>query len=157
MDNSTAFKASFGAAIGLCTVTIVLACLLPYVNCSPSMPCPYYYSYYTEDCFRGNVPYCCNRLYSFCGDSTYCITKPDYFKRCWGLALALDICGGMTVFLAVVVFIMFCNFRRRVNDPMFNPLLRRNLQSIQWFNQFQRLPMVQVPIHYHINPVAPSD
>lgn len=130
MQNSIGFKISFGSAIALCIITIVMACLLPYVNCSSSQPCPYYYSYYTDDCYRGNTPYCCNRRYSYCGDSSYCVPKPSYFRTCWGIALVMEICGGMTIFLAVVVFIMFCNFKRRASDPVFNPYLIRNQAQI---------------------------
>ena len=143
MDSSFIFKLCFVSAIVLCTATIVLSCVLPYANCGSTQPCPNYYSYYTDDCFRGGDHYCCNYLYSYCGDPSYCITKPNYYKACWGIDLAIDCCGGATFFLAVAVFIMFCNFRRRTREPMYNPVLRQQGNPVNQAVHFSR-PVPQV-------------
>jgi uncharacterized membrane protein len=120
MRKSPVFKFCFWGAVLLTIAVIVLGIVSGNVRCSEYRSCYWQYgnSYYNE-CYNYGSTYCCMSSYSYCGDS-YCRYKYSYTTPCMGVFIALWICSGLAFFLAVTVLIMFCNFRRRARDPIFN-------------------------------------
>lgn len=121
MDSSIVFKVCFWGDILAIILVGIVSILVNTVNCNTPHSCSYWYSFYTIQCSKNGNDYCCSPSSSYCGDYN-CFSKPiDYFQPCVGFILLTWIGSALVVFLTVAVFIMFCNFRNRARNPLFNP------------------------------------
>jgi hypothetical protein len=151
MSQSPAFKCLFATSIVLVLTVIVLGIVAPNVSCRDDYSCYWWYgSSYSIECSYYDQPYCCKSgYYSRCGDS-YCVYKPSsYGSGCSGVFIAMWVCTALAIFLAVVVLIMFCQFRKRARNPVLNPganYVQVNDQNYLYNPNYQQQP------HYHAQP-----
>jgi len=112
MDKSKCFTFLFWGAIVVFSVAIILNIIWPFTSCNnvTNYSCSYYYYYNTYECISYGTHYCCQSGYSYCG-SSYCYIKPAYYRPCMGVMIAAWCLYGLAFFMAITVFIMFCNLR----------------------------------------------
>lgn len=158
MDKSVPFRFLFWGTIVLFTAAIILSIIFPFTNCYNSSyyySCSWYNSYYYYECSTGYSTYCCSTSsYSYCGNSSYCIPKPNYYnygRPCMGFIIAAWVLYGVSFLMAIGVFIMFCQLRDRVRQGAYANLAV-NPGNVIVNNQ----PNYQPPPIYG-NPVMYSD
>lgn len=117
MDQSKCFRLLFWGSIFFISVGVILCIIFPFTSCSRYNynSCAWYYYAYPNECTSYSVTYCCQNGYSSCG-GYYCIEKPLRYSACAGVIIAGGSLTGVGFFLAIFVFIMFCNFRGKIRN-----------------------------------------
>jgi hypothetical protein len=121
MAHSSCFKCSLVLGILMIVSVVVLNIVWDSITCVEDYSCEWWYPGQNQvDCYYYG-DYCCPyNVYANC-DSRYCSIKPIYVNlSCVVIFIAMLICSGLAFFLTITVLIMFCQFRRRARDPIFN-------------------------------------
>jgi hypothetical protein len=121
MKQSLLFKLCFAGAITCVVAVLALTPASVLARCSSNRSCSWYYGSNYYECQYYSTKYCCNSNYATTCGGSYCYTKYDYYEPCWGIFITMWVCSALSFFLTIGVFIMWCNFRRRVQNPYFNP------------------------------------
>lgn len=117
MDQSKCFRLIFWGSIFFISVGVLLMIIFPFTTCSrySYYSCSWYYYNYPNECTSFAVTYCCQSGYGSCG-SYYCIEKPLLYRACDWVIITGGSMMGVGFFLAIFVFIMFCNFRGKIKN-----------------------------------------
>jgi hypothetical protein len=117
IDQSKCFRFLFWGSILLVCIGILLMIIFPFTSCSrPSYySCSWYFPNYYNECTSYGVKYCCPSGYTYCG-SGYCATKPLLYRACDAVIITGGSIMGVGFFLAIFVFVMFCNFRSKIKN-----------------------------------------
>jgi len=136
MDQSKCFTFMFWGAIATLLAAVILTVIWPFTSCMEtsiySCSSLYPYPYVPNECISYGTHYCCPNSYSYCG-SSQCYVKPSFPTMCIGVIIAAWCLYSITFFMAIFVFIMFCNLRNKArigvysdNNGITNPLMYNN-------------------------------
>jgi ABC-type lipoprotein release transport system permease subunit len=112
MDQSKLFRFLFWGSIACICIGTISFIIFPFTDCS-YRSCAWSYPSAPYECKAYGSSYCCSS-YQYCGDYRYCWPRPIY--PCIGWMIAGSTLIALGFLFAIVVFIMFCNFRNRIKN-----------------------------------------
>lgn len=121
MKQSIPFKICFALAIASVVTVLALTPASTIATCSKYRSCSWWYGSNYYECQYYSSTYCCNNSYSTSCGGSYCYYKPSSYEPCWGIFITMWVCSALAFFLSIAVIIMWCNFKRRAQNPFLNP------------------------------------